>query len=214
MYTNIVVGTPTAGQVLVDAVTGQLTFAAANYGAEVTITYQYYQDTDNHVDILDAPMDIDQLSFELAGVVFPCVKVSLAQYQQLSLKQTIQSIPQVYAWDYQYPIGRIYVWPMAQPAMTARITLTRAILEPTSQGQIDVPDYYRKALTYNMATMLYTFYPAGGLDPEVIYHAKASLEGIKARIRRAHNPKAVSGYSPGRRYTSMFLYPGAPRIGG
>ncbi len=212
--TVIVVDVPTAGQVLVNALTGLLTFSASDFGKEVTITYSYYQDVDRHVDILDAPMDIDQLSFELAGVVFPCAKISYAQYQQMSLKQQVQAIPQFFAWDYQYPIGRIHVWPMAQPAMTARITIARAILEPTSQGQVDLADFYRKALTYNTATMLYTFYPTGGIDPEVIWHAKSSLEGIKARNRRMHNPKAVTGYSPGRRFTSMFTSPGAPRIGG
>jgi len=213
-YQVIVAGTPTAGQVLVDAITGLLTFAPANYGTEVTITYAYYQDVDRHVDIMDQPMDIEQLSFELASVVFPCTRVSIAQYQQLSLKQQIQTIPQFWAWDQQYPIGRIHVWPQAQPAMTARITLTRMILEPAMQGQVDLPEYYRKALVYNLATMLYTFYPTGGLDPEVVFHAKSSLEGIKHLIRRAHNPKAVSGYRPGVVHTSMFTSPGAPRIGG
>lgn len=213
-YQVIVAGTPTAGQVLVNAITGLLTFDVADAGTEVTITYAYYQDVDRHVDIMDQPMDIEQLSFELASVVFPCTRISLAQYQQLSLKQQIQSIPQFFAWDQQYPIGRIHVWPQAQPAMTARVTMTRMILEPVMQGQIDLPEYYRKALTYNLATMLYTFYPTGGLDPEVVWHAKGALEGIKHMIRRAHNPKAVSGYRPGVANTSMFTSPGAPRIGG
>lgn len=213
-YTVIVVGTPTAGQVLVNALTGLLAFNAADHGADITVTYAYYQDVDRHVDILDQPMDVEQLSFELASVVFPCTRISLAQYQQLSLKQQIQSIPQFWAWDQQYPISRIYVWPQAQPAMTARITLTRQILEPVNQGQVDLPEYFRKALTYNTASMLYTFYPTGGLDPEVVFHAKSSLEGIRQMIRRAHNPKAVSGYRPGVANTSMFTSPGAPRIGG
>jgi hypothetical protein len=212
-YIITTVGVPNANQCLVDPYLGTLTFNASEATQNITVSYSYFQDTNQRVDIFDTPMDVEAVSFELGGIVFPCTKVSYRQYQQMSLKQNVTAIPSYFAWDYQYPIGRLYVWPQWQPSMTARITVTRMILEPRSQGTIDLPGFYRKALTY-IATMLYTFYPTGGLDQEVIWHAKASLEGIKKRNRRMHMPKAVSGYSPGIRFQSLFTSPGAPRIGG
>ena len=213
-FTVFSVGTPLAGQCIVNAVAGTMTFNAANFGAMITVSYAYYQGTNQHVDIYDTPMDVEAVSFEMGGIVYPCSKVSYRQYEQMSLKKNTAAIPSWFAWDYQYPVGKLYVWPMWQGGMTARVTVTRMLLEAKSQGQVDLPSFYRKALTYNTATMLYTFYPTGGLDSEVIYHAKSSLEGIKRRNRKMHNPKAVSGYSPGVRFQSLFTSPGAPRIGG
>lgn len=213
-FTLFPVGIPLANQCIVNSVAGTLTFNAADYGALITVQYAYYQGTNQHVDIYATPMDIEQVSFDLGGITFPCSKVSYTQYQQMSLKKNISTIPRWFAYDYQYPVAKLYVWPMWQAGMTARITATNMILEAKSQSELDLPAFYYKALVYNLATMLYTFYPTGGLDPEVIYHAKASLEGIKRRNRKMHTPKAVSGYSPGTRFGSLFTAPGAPRIGG
>jgi len=207
---NIVSGTPIAGQVLVNYSTGFLTFAAADAQLLTTAKYTWRSSEGTHPDIYESPMDIQSVSFELGNLTYPCRRVSYNDYQKFSMKQTLEAIPLYYAWDAQYPQSNIFVWPQISSNMTARVVLSRAFVEAEPQSDIDLPSHYYKAMVYNLATQIYTNFPTGGLDSEIIYHARASLEGLKTRQRRARTPRAVSGYRSRTSPGSMFTSPGSP----
>jgi hypothetical protein len=211
--TNIITGTPVSGQVLVNYSTGLLGFAAADEGLLVTVEYTWGNSETTHPDIYEAPMDILSVSTEIGNQTYPCRKCSYNDYQMMSQKEVVSSIPMWYAWDAQFPISNIYIWPTIPAGYTIRLVMSRGFVDVVPQSNLDTPDFYYKALVYNLATQLYTNYPVGGLDDEIIYHARASLEMIKHRNRKARTGRAQGRYNSRPYSNSMFTSPGSP-LGG
>lgn len=157
--------------------------------------------------------DIVQLTIENGPVVYHASRISLAEYEAISVK-TVTSIPRVWAWDYQSPNSNIWLYPRPFASLVVRVTGTQKIDLASSQATIDLPDEYYKALVYNAAAMLYPYFPRdAGIDQEIIYQARASLEGIRARNRRMRMGKAVSAYTSRQSAQSLWTSPLAPPLG-
>jgi hypothetical protein len=158
--------------------------------------------------------DIASLTIENGPVVYQTSRISLAEYEALSIK-TVTSIPRVWAWDYQSPNSNIWLYPRPFASLVVRVTGTQKISAASSQNTIDLPDEYYKALVYNAAAMLYPYFPRdAGIDQEIIYQARASLEGIRARNRRMRMGRAQSAYTTTSPAQSIWLSPLAPPLGG
>lgn len=158
--------------------------------------------------------DIVSVTIENGPVVYQTSRMNLAEYEAISVK-TITSIPRVWAWDYQTPNSNIWLYPRPFSSLVVRVTGTQKINLASSQSTLDLPDEYYKALVYNAAAMLYPYFPRdAGIDQEIIYQARASLEGIRARNRRMRMGKAVSAYTSNQPMQSLWTSPLAPPLGG
>lgn len=170
--------------------------------------------TDPPPDIVMNPMEIESLVIENGPVVYNASKISLAEYEGLSIK-TIVAIPRLWAFDYQQPNANIWLYPRPFAGLTIRITATQNIADAVSQSTLDLPDYYYKALVYNGAAMLYPYYPRdAGIDQEIIYQAKSSLGAIKARNRRMRMSRTSTPYASPARCQSLWTSPMSPPLGG
>ena len=189
------VGPTAEGTVLIDYTSGLLTFHNADAGKLVVIQYHWASSTPTHPDIAERVNNVISLQYEMAGIVYGCKQISYDQYQSISLKKDVITIPQWYAWDFQFPNPTLWIFPYMVSGMTARLVSQRPYLAAVDGAELDVPDYMYKYLVYNLATQLYTTYRTGnGLDQETIYHAKASAANIKAYISRQNMTKAKGDY--------------------
>lgn len=158
--------------------------------------------------------DIASLTIENGPVVYQTSQISLAEYEAITVK-TVTSIPTVWAWDYQSPNSNIWLYPRPFSSLVVRVTGTQKINLASSQSTLDLPDEYYKALVYNAAAMLYPYFPRdAGIDQEIIYQARASLEGVCSRNRRMRMSKARSAYSSPQNAQSLWTSPLAPPLGG
>ena len=184
-----------AGTVYIEQSTGIATFNAADAGRVVTVSLTFAQSSGMHADLVETPSDIISLQFELGNLVYPCARISYAEYQALSLKQQVQTFPTFYAYDFQFPNPTLWVYPMALDGMTARIVWSRFFLAAEDGSELDAPDYMYKYLVYNLATQLYTTFPtANGIDPELVMHAKLAASHVKDYLRRQSMPKVRGDY--------------------
>lgn len=157
--------------------------------------------------------DITSITIENGPVVYQTSRINLAEYEAITVK-TVTSIPRVWAWDYQSPNSNIWLYPRPFSSLVVRITGTQRIDAVSSQATIDLPDEYYKALVYNAAAMLYPYFPRdAGIEKEIIWQARSSLEGIRARNRRMRMGKAVSAYTSSQPAQSLWTSPLAPPLG-
>jgi hypothetical protein len=212
LTTNIA---PTSiGTVQVDYSTGLLTFFSGDASKLVTVAYHWRPSTSTHADIAEQPNNIISLSYELGNIVYPLTRLSYSEYQALSLKQQVSTIPQFFAFDFQFPNPTCWIWPMATSGTTARVVLSRAYLSATDGSELDVPDYMYKYLVYNLTTQIYTSYPVpGGLDSEIMYHARESAGNLRSYMARQNMQKARGNYHRASSNRSIFTDLGSP-LGG
>lgn len=133
----------------------------------------------------DVPVNfstLDAVQLDLGPVVYSPRRVTLAEYQSISVKQT-QSPPSVYAWDYQTPVSKLYFFPRALPGMKLRVVGQPTIASVTnSQSIVPINDMYYTALLYNLACKLYPFLKRdNGIDQEIVYMAKTSVSALRSR---------------------------------
>ncbi len=165
-------------------------------------------------DIVAESMDIQSVTVEVGVVVYQCKQITLAEYEAITVK-TVTAIPQFWAWDYQTPNSNIWFWPRPYSGLNIRITGTPTISKVISQAEIDLPDWYYKALVFCGAEMLQNWHPVAGLDmTNISKEAARALTGIKHRNARMRMPKASTGYESGRNSDSLWTSPMAPPVGG
>lgn len=126
--------------------------------------------------------DISDVQIQLGPVVYRVTKGPIGEYYAKSIKQSV-SIPNFYAVDYQLPITKMYLYPSPQTGLTVRVIGSKKIeLIKTSQEATVFDEIYRDALLFNLAASIYPFFKTeSGIDKEIIYKAKASVEGLRAK---------------------------------
>lgn len=131
---------------------------------------QFIQNVPNQVDF---PLEILQ---------------SHEDYSQISLK-TLTTWPLYIFYDSDWPIGRVYPWPIPQSGLYELHLLLKAHLAQfTSYVQsINLPDEYIEALWTNLAIRLVAIYPGAVMSDDTRGLAKASLETI--RVSNAQIPR-------------------------
>lgn len=135
-------------------------------------------------DIPENYSTLQAVQVDLGTVVYNPTRISLAEYQALSIKQN-QSMPQYYAWDFQQPVSKLYFWPKLLPNCKLRVVGQPTISTITNtQSTIEIDEIYYSALLFNLATKLYPFLKRdNGIDQELIYNAKASLTALRSKVR-------------------------------
>lgn len=126
--------------------------------------------------------DITDVQVQQGPVVYRLAKGPIGEYFAKSIKKSV-SIPNFYANDYQTPISKLYFYPAPMVGLTIRVVGSKKIeLIKTSQEATVFDEIYRDALLFNLAASLYPFFKTeSGMDKEIIYKAKASVEGLRAK---------------------------------
>lgn len=125
---------------------------------------------------------LQAVQVDLGTVVYSPKEVSLAEYMATSVKQT-QSAPQIYAWDFQQPVSRLYFWPKLLPNMKLRV-VGRPTIEAITNNQstLQIDEIYYTAILYNLACKLYPFLKRdNGIDQELVYMARTALTAIRSK---------------------------------
>ena len=127
--------------------------------------------------------NITDVQVDLGTVVYNPKRVSVSEYMSISIKQT-QSVPQVYAWDYQQPISKIYFWPKLLTNLKIRVIGQPSIEQVSSNlSNIPIDRMYYNAILYNLAASLYPFLKSDkGIDQEIIYKAKSAVMALRSRV--------------------------------
>lgn len=117
-------------------------------------------------------------------------------YSQISLK-TLTTWPLYIFYDSDFPVGRVYPWPIPQSGLYELHLLLKAHLSQFSSyiQSINLPDEYTEAIWTNLAIRLSAIYPGSSLPDATVGLAKASLETIRvsnAQIPRLSMPTGLS----------------------
>lgn len=138
--------------------------------------------------------DISHVQVSQGNIVYRLTKGTYAEYLAHSVKNTT-SIPNFYSYDYQRPIGKLNFYPTLLGGLKVTVNGKKAIkLLSTDQEDTAFDDIYYDALLFNLAASLYPHHKsAAGIDKEIIYKAKASVEGLRAksiaqRMKSVHSP--------------------------
>ena len=155
------------------------------------------------VDLVADVLLISSIVVELGTATYQMREMRIEDYNGLSVKD-LQAIPRAWAWDRNFPSSTIWIYP-GFSASKIRITGMPKITSAVSQGTIDVPDDYYKAVVYNLAAEMHPFFPKdSGIDTGILAHAKAALKPIKmaAQNRLLNTPQAgqYSSNGPGSDY--------------
>lgn len=147
---------------------------------------------------------IQDVQVDLGPVTYHLKKITMAEYQALSVKQN-KTVPQFWAWDYQNPISKIYFYPTPLSNLNIRVIGSPKFdTLPSNQQYMGIDDLYYSALVYNLATSLYPYLKRDiGIDKELIYKAKSSIEGLRARTA-AMNAKSLSSPYQGKTHSDNF----------
>lgn len=170
-----------------------------------TGTYMTVGSADVTNDIPFDIMDLIDVKLNLGPIVYNLEQISYEEYMALSLKTT-PAVPRYFAFDYQEPQGKIYLYMSAMSGFTATVIYRPRLTQiVNNQSLIDLDLYWQQALVYNLATRLYPHLPGpAGLDQNIIYFAKKSIEHIKDRNHKMNKHKAIPGYKSNNKYTDSF----------
>lgn len=115
-------------------------------------------------------------------------------YDRIYLKD-MQSFPQYLFYESDYPLGKVYAWPV--PSALYELHLT--IFDPlqtfaTPYDEIQLPPEYAEAIMYNLALRIYPLYGLQ-VNPAVAQLAKASmniLEASNVQVPRLKTPASLT----------------------
>lgn len=104
---------------------------------------------------------------------------SYEDYSRIVIKQ-LQSFPQFIFYDSNWPLGRIYPWPLPQATIYEIHIIVEEILQnfPTLDTIISLPDPYYNALFYNLQLRLCAAYRIPP-QPAVVAFAKDGLNTLR-----------------------------------
>lgn len=121
-------------------------------------------------------------------------------YNQISLK-TLGSFPYTIFYDSDFPMGRVYPWPIPQASIyEIHLTLKAQLDQFTSQGQvISLPLEYIPALTWNLAARLCVSYGVP-ITAGLVAMAKDSLNLIRNANTQVPLLNMPAGLSSRQRY--------------
>lgn len=137
----------------------------------------------------EVPYDINTVFISAGGIDYYLRRIGQQEYAQIALKNT-GAIPDVYYFNYGYPIATITLYPVATPLYTITINSYKRITEFTNlTSDINLPPEYRRALIYNLAVELAPDYEKEP-SPTVMRLAAESKDAVFAANTR--NDELVS----------------------
>ncbi len=93
-----------------------------------------------------------------AGIDHSLRVVPFREYQEIILKTSPSTIPQVISWNPTNPNVSILLWPVPNTNYTLYITSEKALASVTLAGEYVVPDGYDDAIVWNLAVLLAPVY--------------------------------------------------------
>lgn len=141
-------------------------------------------------------IQVKEVHIKMGVSVFVPQIVTFAEYDRAFTKQTT-GIPQICAYDYQFPISKLYMWPIPLGNTTVDVIGVKELGYATSfQGTLDLPDWWRDAIVYNLAVRLGPFI-GNPPDEQVSISASHSLSGIKQINNKMRTPNLSSDFGSG-----------------
>ncbi len=142
------------------------------------------------------PISITSLQTRKSSLDYTLNQVSLEQYQTTVLKSISTDYPEVFAYQRNFPLGTIYMFPVPASSLSIRITSKKALSDLTLAGTVALPEGYEEAIQKNLAIRLA---PAFGrsVKPELVMVANKAKEAIKM-VNRDHNEMWPDYMLPGQ----------------
>lgn len=148
---------------------------------------------------------IKDVTVDLGNVTYTLQRKSLEEYLELSIKDT-KAVPMYYAYDYSYPIGKIYMFPSPLMGLKVRVFGAKALTTiANNQSDLEFSEIYYTALVYNLACKLYPFLKRdNGIDQSIIFMAKSSLEGLRTKSNASKLRGMKSPYTSNNKGSSYW----------
>ena len=140
-------------------------------------------------------MTIEAVQVDLGQITYTLQPIPLTEYLAQSVKKN-QTIPMYYAWDYQSQVSNLYFYPSLLGNLVVRVVGLPTIPAIANvQSNINIDAVYYDAILYTLACKLYPFLKRqGGLDPEIIYQAKAAVKGLRSRNMAMNSPRVQCAF--------------------
>jgi len=140
----------------------------------------------------DRPVRIDNVYCSLNGVDFPLNEWTSEEYNAVANK-TIGGIPEFFAYENDFPLGLIYLYPVPSQAMTINLaTMTRLASIASPNTTISLPPGYSKMLRALLAVEM---------SPEYGRPVTDTLRDLatqaKADVRRSNQKPAYASFDLG-----------------
>lgn len=119
---------------------------------------------------------------------------SREDYSRIGLKQ-LTTIPQYIFYDADYPLGKVYPWPVIQPNLYELHILLKSQLSQFENlaDPINLPPQYYAAIRYNLACRVRPMYQLPA-DPQLLALAEDSLSTMRnmnAQVPRLRMPVGI-----------------------
>jgi len=128
------------------------------------------------------PIEITGIQTRKDTLDYTLNQITLEQYQTTVLKTVSTDYPEVYAYQKDYTLGRIYIYPVPSSNIDIRITSKKALTAFTMSGTISLPDGYELAVQKNLTILLAPAY-GKSVRSEVIeqaFKAKAAIMSVNS----------------------------------
>jgi hypothetical protein len=117
-------------------------------------------------------------------------------YALIAVKQISASPPTTIFYDPDFPLGNVYVWPLAGNQYEIHLLVKQPLQSFASLSDtINLPQEYLEALMWNLAARLRPMYGLGP-EPTIAAEAKASLDTLRVantQLARLRLPSDVPG---------------------
>ncbi len=129
---------------------------------------------------------------------------SREDYNRIPLKSMRTNVPSALFYDSAFPIGTVYVWPIASAgSVEIHLSIKDTLTQFTSFIQpIQLPMEYFQAIWTNLTVLLAPIYQYEP-NPVVVAQAQASLatiRGANTQIPKLHMPRGLAGRRGGSGY--------------
>lgn len=140
-------------------------------------------------------VQVKEVHIKMGVSVFVPTIVTFTEYDRTFTKQTT-GIPQICAYDYQFPIAKLYMWPIPLGNTTVDVIGVKEIGYATSfQGTLDLPNWWHDPIVYNLAVRLGLFIGSPP-DEQVSMFASHSLSGLKQLNSKMRTPNLSPDFGP------------------
>jgi hypothetical protein len=157
------------------------------------------------------PFDIEALYTTIGTTDYPASAYGQRDWANIADKTSATGVPDVYYYDNNHTIGRIYFYPVPSGVNTVTIFSRKPIVEFNSiNDTVDMPSGYRRALVYNLAVELAPEYEREPLPTviKIANQAKSNVFSYNSRNKKIRSdPTSALLYNEGDNfniYTGQF----------
>ena len=189
----------------------------ASWSVEGGLVYQQTQETFNLVGNQQvytigsgqdfntvSPFSIEALYTTLGTTDYPASPYGQEDWASISSKTTSTGIPEVYYYDNNFDVSRIYFYPIPTGVSTVTMFSRKPIVEFNSiNDTVNLPSGYRRALIYNLALELAPEYEREALPTvvKIANKSKGNIFSYNSRNKRIRsNPTGALLYNEGERW--------------